>query len=568
MTPRLDHISIRNFKACREFELALDGRHLLAYGPNGSGKSSIYWALYTFLQSAAKKPAEVAKYFDPGHQENLLNFHEQAEQAPRPGELVVTFRNSENGAKTSYAVGHGGKHETANSTEIRNADLASDFLSYRFFSRFSDFRNPQEFNIWPLFEKEILPFCSGPVGQPAQPMWDAVRSGNANPSSLKGRAAAQRYEKFATNTQAFADVLQYLVDTIGAQAQAFYDAHFKAGDAQSLSLKMVLRTPPKFTGNSSANSRFSRPEILLDIATGSTRVPRPQSFLNEAKLTQVALAIRFAASKVKLQHAGIKLLVLDDLLLSLDMSNRMKVVDILLSSEFADFQKIIFTHDRGFFKEFRRAIGANHPHWYLGVIEGSAQKDLRCRRDKTPVQEAEEFLHGRDLELAGVKLRKAAEDAAARLNEVLTGKKSLSEKPPNLSEDLKTARRNLVERIPLHLYSDALRDIPEHLRVALPAPDDADLDVRLGISDVERAALKKGRAKLRELITRDHSQLVRNVQLIDAVLDHLQRVLNPAAHEGEAPLYETEVQSALELITKLVELPETLRSTPPAPPPA
>ncbi len=52
-------IEIRNFKAFREpFTLDLGGRHLLVYGSNGSGKSSLYWALYTFLQSAGKQPRD------------------------------------------------------------------------------------------------------------------------------------------------------------------------------------------------------------------------------------------------------------------------------------------------------------------------------------------------------------------------------------------------------------------------------------------------------------------------------------------------------------------------------
>ena len=73
MKTRLQKIEIRNFKAFREFSLDLEGRHLLVYGPNGSGKSSLYWALYTFLQSAKKTKRDVEKYFDPSNSQNLLN---------------------------------------------------------------------------------------------------------------------------------------------------------------------------------------------------------------------------------------------------------------------------------------------------------------------------------------------------------------------------------------------------------------------------------------------------------------------------------------------------------------
>jgi adenine-specific DNA-methyltransferase len=65
--------------------LNLEGRHLLLYGGNGAGKSSLYWALYTFLQSARKPKNGIAKYFDPANPQNLLNLHEQKEATPEAG---------------------------------------------------------------------------------------------------------------------------------------------------------------------------------------------------------------------------------------------------------------------------------------------------------------------------------------------------------------------------------------------------------------------------------------------------------------------------------------------------
>ena len=63
-TLRIQRIEAKAFKAFKHLDFKLDGRNLLAYGANGSGKSSLYWTLYTFLQSAQKQPTDVAKYFD------------------------------------------------------------------------------------------------------------------------------------------------------------------------------------------------------------------------------------------------------------------------------------------------------------------------------------------------------------------------------------------------------------------------------------------------------------------------------------------------------------------------
>ena len=61
---RIKEIQINNFKAFqKEQSFKINGKNVLVYGNNGSGKSSLFWALYTFLQSSIKTDAEVQKYF-------------------------------------------------------------------------------------------------------------------------------------------------------------------------------------------------------------------------------------------------------------------------------------------------------------------------------------------------------------------------------------------------------------------------------------------------------------------------------------------------------------------------
>jgi len=62
---RIQEIRIKHFKAFQEEEVFnFRSKNILAYGNNGSGKSSLFWALYTFLQSRIKSTDEdVKKYF-------------------------------------------------------------------------------------------------------------------------------------------------------------------------------------------------------------------------------------------------------------------------------------------------------------------------------------------------------------------------------------------------------------------------------------------------------------------------------------------------------------------------
>mgnify|MGYP001607375707 CR=1 FL=1 len=110
MKSRLHKVEIRNFKAFREFTLNLEGRHLLVYGDNGAGKSSLYWALYTFLQSARKPKNSIAKYFDPANPHpfkgnmdigKLRAFIEKVGAANIPFGMVTVTNNAGGGQPVS-----------------------------------------------------------------------------------------------------------------------------------------------------------------------------------------------------------------------------------------------------------------------------------------------------------------------------------------------------------------------------------------------------------------------------------------------------------------------------------
>lgn len=550
MNARLHHIAITNFKAFREFSLKLEGRHLLVYGANGAGKSSLYWALYTFLQSARKPKQDVEKYFDPTNQQNLLNLHEQKVTTPKSGEIALTLRDSTTRHETTYRISQA-DHDTCNQPIILKGDLASDFITYRFFFGFSHFRNSEKFDLWPLFEKEILPFCVSTSGLSPYDMWQKIKARTPNPTGARGRAGQNAYSRFAADTQAFAKILPPIVDEISVQAQKFYDHHFAADDPAPIILKLAVTTPPSFTRTQQGNSDFVQPEISFGIQVNGHEVKRPQSYLNEAKLTQLALSVRFAASLVNLHESDLKLLVLDDLLVSLDMSNRMQVVEILLSDTFDSYQKLIFTHDLGFFREFRRRIGARHTDWLFVRLLGNAAETIQVQRDKSDLEKAEDYLHRHDLEEAAMFLRKAAEDTAKRYREWADGKTLTPGKFVSLTENLRAARNKLLEKVPVDLYEKVLKEVPPEHRALLLSADDSDLDADTTLQPKDKGILKSKRRALRQVLTNDGWARMETVDLVDRVLEMTERVLNPAAHGHVTPLHELEVQRALRLIDRL-----------------
>lgn len=261
--------------------------------------------------------------------------------------------------------------------------------------------------------------------------------------------------------------------------------------------------------------------------------------------------MRFAASLVNLHESDLKLLVLDDLLVSLDMSNRMKVVEILLSETFANYQKVILTHEFGFFREFRRKIGASHADWCFLRLEGDAATKIEAKSEKTDIQKAEEYLHGHDLDEAALSLRKAAEDMGRRWRE-WADKKAI---PPGtfftLTSNLRAARNQLLKKMPLDILGKIVEPTPSANRGLLVAATDDDIDGNAALDAATKGILKINRKRLREAFTTDLSGRLGQINLIDDILACTERVLNPAAHSGTPPIYEKEVQDALALVKKL-----------------
>ena len=105
----------------------------------------------------------------------------------------------------------------------------------------------------------------------------------------------------------------------------------------------------------------------------------PQSFLNEARQTALALAIYLAGRQVCAPPGGgkLKLLVMDDLLISLDASHRRPVLDLILR-EFADWQVILLTHDRSWFELAREQVRGGGRWKTVALYEKFDGEGLLC----------------------------------------------------------------------------------------------------------------------------------------------------------------------------------------------
>lgn len=561
MKSRLHKIEITNFKAFREFTIPLEGRHLLIYGDNGAGKSSLYWALYTFLQSARKPKNSIAKYFDPSHDEKLLNIHEQKENAPKPGEIALTIRDVATSTDVVFSISQT-NHGTHNEPPIVKGDLASDFITYRFFFGFSDFKNSDDFNIWPLFEKEILPFCvtTGVAAGELAERWTQLQVEPPNPNGYRGTAGAKAFRNFNSKLSTYSDKLKPVVDDISNAAQVFYDSHFSEGDQNKITLKLRVTASAHY---SQSEAMIVAPILKFGIQVGGVEVKKPQSYLNEAKMTQLALSVRFAASMVNLHDSDLKLLVLDDLLVSLDMSNRMKVVEILLSQTFASYQKIILTHDLGFFQEFRRVIGTDSPFW--GFYRLSNSTGLSSFKSEFEI--ALEYLQQGQIAECGNRLRKVVETNLTTFLDQAKQKKGLDHL---IDRDAFASLHQKLNEASAELSLGSYKEFAELLHAEftldqlheLTSPDDIDASKFAAATKDEKKAKGALIAKLYaarpnlhqsiiELLSDASRKRLTAIKLLEEVRRIKDRILNPSSHAGTTPLYTKEAEDAVKVIQAL-----------------
>lgn len=461
--PAINRIHICGFKAFpNDFELQLEGKSLLMYGENGSGKSSIYYALHCMFQ-APLKPDAGKKYFDPASEQHLKNLN----NLDADSKIWIDFDGRHpfiyNIDKEGYQFTLlGGKHPLP-------ARINGCFVNHQFLFHFFNFRNSQRINLFPVFIKDILPFCKDDnTGLHIGEMYDEITASIIK----KGRHI---HPDYISNIEYFNKAVKKVVEDINIYASDRYNESFKDEDDNELVIRLrydsnfdkpeddtneywlkydniieLVKENGEIKERKSSYKKLNEPFIGLEISEkmpdGNLRkIVKPHTYFNEAKLTAIALAVRFALLNIEKPADG-RFLALDDMLISLDMSNRAKVVDFLL--KISDKYKIyLFTHDRAFFEHFKERI------YFANKSKGIAKEDgwlfKELYKDDTPTNNPKDFNSESDIArarkhykefdypAAANYLRKAVE---AMVNEVF---------PPKLSKQNDGAKherlRNVLE---------------------------------------------------------------------------------------------------------------------------
>lgn len=389
---RIDRIELQNFRAFpgpAVSMFSLHGKNLLLYGENGSGKSSLVRAL-SELFSLDTSAAPFADF------ENVFARAESPD-----GFVRVVY---DDGLSSEWRASQRPNDARANDIGRRKA-----ILDYRALLRTNYGGKGLEERLFDLAVSALLinvevPTSSGvySIGQ----LWQQAQDKNPQ------RRTTRNLREMGDAIDLFNNALQSVLARIEARVGTMLDSF--AG--HSLQVKFDF---PGVTYDKTTRSLRNR-QIFLEISYRGQKLGRWTDFLNEARLTALALTIYLSAtieqnpSPPPGAAAPLKLLVLDDVLIGLDMSNRLPVLELLNSDLFSDFQVILSTYDLVWFEMARQQTEQTEQWVYLELYDDTSPDNaypvpvLRTSVDLLSV--ARKHLRNHDLRAAAVYARSSLEN--------------------------------------------------------------------------------------------------------------------------------------------------------------
>lgn len=360
---KINKITLSNFKFFKDQEtIVLNGKHLLLYGENGSGKSSLFYGIYTLLEASMKTSVETDKYFKPfiSNEESLVNiFANELGCIASKKTHYNSFIEIEDDNNTQLHLSLLDSQICDNSDAIESRK-ATDFINYQSIFEFQRFKNSEKSNLYEVFVNSILPYISfssinlkGRHLSNAFEMWHEYQKGpgtttNNKDNIIQVKKKSQDYIDFKKFESHFISCFQDLIDFINTNSA---DIIKKLG----YDIEFLLYFYPPTHQRSYKDYKYElfRVNLIIKKYNGSEiEIKRPHSFLNEAKMAAVAIAIRLAILKHRVSSEApnaLKVLVLDDLMISLDMSNRDKLADLLLKEFSKTYQILFLTHDNSLY---------------------------------------------------------------------------------------------------------------------------------------------------------------------------------------------------------------------------
>ncbi len=339
---KINTIELHNYRAFyRTHTISVQGKSMLIYGENGSGKSSLYKAVEDFFAAANQSKHISANIFD--------------ENSPYVKVVMDTDEAFEYQNDSTLPA------PTPNF--LRDTHCQNPFFTYRRLLRAylteNEAKRPDIFSI--LIET-ILPYHkNSESNRTFGEDWADINN------ALQLNASTNKYKQVINTTlpnfnNGLEEFLQDLADKTNDWLNRYFNHH----------VAFAFKKPTLNIQRIGSKKVFADKEITLTSTYfGASITSRYDEFLNEARLSSLALCMYLASLKILPEPQHYKMLFLDDIFIGLDMSNRIPLLRIL-QDNFSDFQIFLTTYDRHWFEVAKLHLNTNWQaiEMYVGQKEG------------------------------------------------------------------------------------------------------------------------------------------------------------------------------------------------------
>lgn len=385
---RITDLEIKNFRAFRgtyHIGLSKSGKNLLVYGENGSGKSSLYLALKYFLESGVDEEDKDTDF------ENHQNIFLQD-----PGHIKLSLRADQWSRENTYEWSQRVTGET-NDELIVEASKSKGFLDYKsLLETHYVHRESESVNLFNLLVKTLLANTVNPLtDRTLAEDWNDIQP------PFPRRSARNQIESFEKQVVNFNRELANRLADLRPKVDEIL-SRFRYNVTLDLDFQGVTYNRDEKT--------LDNQEIFLKVEFFDTDIPSHHRFLNEAKLSAIAIAI-YLSSVLLQPESDLKILALDDVLIGLDMSNRLPVLNIL-NDYFPDHQIFLTTYDKAWYEIAKQRT--EQKDWKYAEFYFSQTDEYEVpiyMEDKAYLEKAREYLDANDYKACAIYIRTAFEAA-------------------------------------------------------------------------------------------------------------------------------------------------------------
>lgn len=206
------------------------------------------------------------------------------------------------------------------------------------------------------------------------------------------------HKKGLNDLQIFESDLRLTLDKVFADLNIMLHTYFPHF---GLDVKYELTRMSVFYGKGHTNWRIIK-GFILKVSKDGIDIANYRTVLNEARLSAISICLYLASINL-LPKDELHLLLLDDIFIGIDSSNRLPFLR-LLADKFASYQIILLTYDRNWYNLARTYLATNvRQNWLTKEIYNS-ETEIEGQRyfnplvisGKTSFEKAQSYLYSRD----------------------------------------------------------------------------------------------------------------------------------------------------------------------------